>query len=169
MSAGAATLDRTATVSPTARPLIVGYGNTLRRDDGAGVLATELLEDDPSLAGVDVIAVHQLTPELAIDVGAASSVVFIDADGAGEAGAVVVRRVRRSSRARPRAAAGTSSHHVGPAELLALARELTGASPSAAVVAIGAADLGPGEGLTASVAAVMPEVVARVRELVGER
>jgi hydrogenase maturation protease len=168
MTAAIATAEPAPTV-PTGRPLIVGYGNTLRRDDGVGVRAAERLERDPRLAGVAVISVHQLTPELAVDIGAASFVVFIDADVEAEPGAVTVRRVPGSSRTRAGGRPGTTNHHVGPSELLALARELTGASPGAVTVGVGAADLGLGEGLSPSVEAALPAVVARVAEVVGAR
>jgi hydrogenase maturation protease len=75
----------------SARPLVIGYGNTLRRDDGVGVRVAELLAVDPRMEGADILAVHQLTPELAIDVGEATLVVFVDADPSVEPGAVEVR------------------------------------------------------------------------------
>ena len=37
----------------TRRPLVIGYGATLRRDDGVGVRVAELLAADPRLAGVE--------------------------------------------------------------------------------------------------------------------
>ena len=58
-------------VLQTSRPLVVGYGNPLRCDDAIGWRAALALADDPRLAGVDVLARHQLTPELAVDVAAA--------------------------------------------------------------------------------------------------
>ena len=59
--------------------LVIGYGNPLRGDDGAGWKAAELLAEDPRLAGAVVLARHQLTPELADDVSRASLVVLVDA------------------------------------------------------------------------------------------
>lgn len=144
----------------TRRPLVIGYGNTLRRDDGVGLRAAELLRVDPRLAEVDVLAVHQLTPELAVDIGAASFVVFVDADADGQPGVVSVHPVAGGS-------GSASTHHVGAAELLALARELTGGAPEAIAVGVGAADLEVGEGLSPDVEAVLPEVVDRVAELIA--
>jgi hydrogenase maturation protease len=59
--------------------LIIGYGNPLRSDDGVGWQAAELLTDDPRLADAQILACHQLTPELAEDVSRAGFVVLIDA------------------------------------------------------------------------------------------
>jgi hydrogenase maturation protease len=142
------------------RVLVIGYGNTLRRDDGVGVRAAELLRAEPRFADVHVLAVHQLTPELAMDIGAASLVIFVDADTAAEPGTVHVRAL---STAEPSAGgSGASSHHVGAAELVALARELMGATPDAVAIGIGVADLEMGEGLSPAVEAALPTVVETV-------
>jgi hydrogenase maturation protease len=148
------------------RVLVIGYGNTLRRDDGVGVCAAELLRADPRCAEVDVLAVHQLTPELALDIAAASLVVFVDADISAEPGAVLLQPLGSALEA-AESEPGASSHHVGTAELLALARELTGALPEAVGIAIGVADVELGEGLTPSVEAALPQVVDMVSELVA--
>jgi hydrogenase maturation protease len=144
-----------------ARPLVIGYGNTLRRDDGVGVRAAELLREDGRCADVDVLAVHQLTPELALDIGAASLVAFVDADVSAQAGAIRVQALPESGKGSS-AEPGASSHHVGADQLLALARELTGGRPAAFAVGIGPADLGLGEGLSATVEATLPQVVETV-------
>jgi hydrogenase maturation protease len=147
------------------RPIVIGYGNTLRRDDGVGVRVAELLAADARLAGADILAVHQLTPELAADIGGASLVVFVDADSSVTLGAVQVRRLTLD--AGTAAEPGSSSHRVGILELLGLARELTGRAPEAVVIAVGIADLEVGEGLSPEVEAALPAVVARVRGLLA--
>jgi hydrogenase maturation protease len=144
---------------------VIGYGNTLRRDDGVGVRVAGLLSADGRLAGADVLALHQLTPEVAIDVGGASFVVFVDADPSVAAGAVEVRPLALGSGTAGEP--GTSSHHVGIVELLGLARELTGRAPEAVAVAIGVADLELGGGLSPEVEAALPAVVERVRGLLA--
>ncbi|MFI5043071.1 MAG: hydrogenase maturation protease, partial [Acidimicrobiales bacterium] len=71
--------------------LVIGYGNTLRSDDGVGWHAAALLAEDPRLAGVEVLAVHQLTPELALDMSRATLVILIDAGADDPPGAIAVR------------------------------------------------------------------------------
>jgi hydrogenase maturation protease len=44
--------------------LLIGYGNTLRNDDGVGVRIAEIIAEE-NRPHVQVIATHQLTPELA--------------------------------------------------------------------------------------------------------
>jgi hydrogenase maturation protease len=146
--------------------LVIGYGNTLRRDDGVGVRAAELLQNDPRLAGAEVLTVHQLTPELAIDIGAAAFVVFIDADGGAPPGEVSVRPLAGSPSATSPGATGPSSHQVGAAELMALAAALGGGSPPAWIIGIGVADLELGEGLSPAAEAALPRVVEMVTDLV---
>jgi hydrogenase maturation protease len=151
--------------------LVLGYGNTLRRDDGVGVRAAELMAADPRFAGVEVLTAYQLTPELSLDIARASLVVFVDADVRGLPGAIEVRELGASGSAaghgsavgveadHQRADPGASSHHVGADEVMALARELSGASPRALAVGVGVADLELGEGLSAPVEAALPRVV----------
>jgi len=147
-------------------PLVIGCGNPLRRDDGVGVRVAELLAEDPRFGGVDVLAVHQLTPELAVDIGACSLVVFIDADVSAEPGAVTVRSLEVPS---PPSAVGPgpASHHVSATQILALAELLYGQAPRAFAVSVGVADLEMGEGLSAVVEASLPEIVDSVARLVA--
>lgn len=151
--------------------LVIGFGNTLRRDDGVGVRAAELLEADPRLEveGVEVQAAYQLLPEMALDFGAASLVVLVDADLRGLPGSIEVRPIGvDAARSDPdaRAEPGASSHHVGGGELVALATELTGHRPDAVHVGIGVADTELGEGLSPAVEGALPRVVDVVAGLV---
>jgi len=59
------------------RALVIGYGNTLRGDDGAGIRAAERLAG--RLPGVDVVTAHQLQPELAETISHYARVFFLDA------------------------------------------------------------------------------------------
>ena len=176
--------------------LVIGYGNTLRSDDGVGWHVAALLADDPRLAvdppvaadvqfaadsplaansrsgadlrlaGVEVLAVHQLTPELAVDMSRASLVILIDASVDDPPGAITVRPVTDDGDV-TRGAAGPSSHHVGPGELLAVARVLYGHAPVALTVSVGIAHMGAGESLSPDVAAVLPAAADAVVDLVA--
>ncbi len=59
--------------------LVIGYGNTLRGDDGAGCYVAERLCALNHEPGLKVLSLHQLTPELAQPVAEAGLVIFIDA------------------------------------------------------------------------------------------
>jgi hydrogenase maturation protease len=147
--------------------LVVCYGNPLRGDDALGWHASTLLAEDPRLAGATVIWRHQLTPDVAADIKDASLVILVDVNVTDEPGVVSVRRL---DAAEPGAAgsAGPSSHHVDPAELMALAKELWGSSPAVYVVSAGAATLEIGDGLSPVVEAALPAVVDAVAAIVAE-
>jgi hydrogenase maturation protease len=154
--------------------LIIGFGNTLRRDDGAGAVAARLLAVDARLRRdeVEVREAYQLLPEMSLDLAEVSLVVFVDADAAGLPGSVEVREIDPGTAARSDADArgepGASSHHVGGGELVALAATLTGQAPAAVAIGIGVADLGMGEGLSPVVEAALPKVVEIVVGLVED-
>lgn len=132
--------------------LIIACGNDLREDDGAGLLLAEQLERTWRSRLVDTrrIEVHQLTPELALEIARpeVATVVFVDTRAKPfclEAGEHQVQEPGRQAAPRmaapatsragkplrpavkvdPLSADGASSpslgHHLGPATLLAYA------------------------------------------------
>jgi hydrogenase maturation protease len=148
------------------RPLIIGYGNSLRSDDGVGWHVARARADDPRAAGIDVIAAHQLTPELAADLHLASRVVLVDAlaDLPGEPDPLPQGNCRISA-LDPGGATGPSSHHHTPTSLAALARELYGSVPPVTLVGVGIASLEPGDTLTEPVASALPAIVDLILDL----
>ena len=154
--------------------LILGYGNTLRRDDGAGAVTARLLAADPRLQRdeVEVREAYQLLPEMSMDLAEVSLAIFVDADAAGLPGSIEIHHIDPATAAREDADArnepGASSHHVGGGELVALAATLMGRAPEAVAVGIGVADLGMGEGLSPAVEAALPRVIDIVADLVEE-
>ena len=100
--------------------LIIGYGNTLRGDDGAGYRAAELLAENAAVCAVaEVLACRQLTPELAEKISRVQRVIFIDADSRLPAGKIEHREIQPDYRVN----AGIS-HHLNPAQLLGLSAVL---------------------------------------------
>ena len=152
--------------------LIIGFGNTLRRDDGAGAVAARLLAVDPRLdrPEVDVREAYKLLPEMSLDIAEATLVVFVDADMRGLPGSLEIHEIDPQTAARDDADArgepGASSHHVGGGELVALAATLAGRAPEAVAIGIGVADLEMGEGLSPAVESALPRVVDIVADLV---
>src|SRR5437879_921160 len=61
-----------------AHTLVVGYGNSLRRDDAVGLHVADAVWQ-LGLPGVRVISVQQLTPELAVALAEAPRAIFVDA------------------------------------------------------------------------------------------
>lgn len=155
------------------RSLVVGYGNPLRSDDGFGWHIAGRLATDPRLAGCLVFQRHQLTPELALDVGRAELVVLVDARSDAAPGAVAIEKVEvpdvtavASVGAGVVASSTTWSHHLDPAGLVGLARELYGRAGPVHVVSVGVQSVEVGEELSPPVAAAIELVVELVVRLV---
>lgn len=142
--------------------LIVGYGNPLRGDDALGeVAATQLAGQFGHDEHVQVLVVHQLTPELAETMAAYDAVIFVDARRRAPAGEVVVEEVRSAA-----GSASPFSHYVTPAELLALVRSLYGASPRLFLAGITGATFDVGQPLSRPVRDALPRLNETVAELV---
>ncbi len=136
--------------------LVIGYGNPLRSDDGLGHRAAEMMQNGQC----EVIAVHQLTPELAGEIALAERVAFVDASCAtnGREAGKVSRQALKSETLPP----SGLSHHVSPQSLLALAGRLYGHEPQAVLFTVEALSFDLGEKLTPPVEAALPELLQRV-------
>ena len=119
-------------MSSGSKALVIGYGNTLRRDDGVGPFVAGLLKPSP---GLHVITRHQLTPELAEPVSQADLVIFVDARADRTAGEIVMERVP------PRDS--TLIHQLGPGALLQWSLKLYGRTPEAILIGIGGESFDP--------------------------
>jgi hydrogenase maturation protease len=144
--------------------LVVGYGNSLRGDDGAGWHAAGRLAAEPRLAGTRVLARHQLVPELAVDVAEASLVVLVDATAVGDPGSILVRLVRPR-----RPAPGAFTHHLDPESLAGLAKDLYGAVPPIVLVSVAAGSFAVGDHLSDLLERALPDVVEVVADVVAGR
>ncbi len=137
--------------------LIIGYGNTLRADDGLGPhIAAELAA--LRLPGVRVLSVPQLLPELAAELAEARRVVFVDACAAPREGVQVTRL-------EPVVLTEFRAHGSDPATLLGLARSLYGRMPTAWLVAVAGYDFGMREGLSALAEQHAIQAQAQILEL----
>ncbi len=138
--------------------LVIGYGNELRGDDGIGPhLARAVAER--GWPGVQALAVHQLTPELAEAIADAELVVFVDARCGKGAEAVAVRRIEA-------AGSGSTGHRSDPSALLALSHELFGGTPAVWLVTVCGAAFEHGNELSAAALAACPRALERIAALV---
>jgi hydrogenase maturation protease len=145
------------------RVLVIGYGNTLRTDDGAGRRIAERLAADERLAGATVIQTHQLAPELALDISAADVLVLVDAGSGPPAGSFTIDVLQPAGRP----AATPWSHHLEPAGLVALAGALYGHVPTVHLVTVGIESVDVGDRVSPAVEAVLPRVVDAIAALVA--
>ncbi|MFO0798665.1 MAG: hydrogenase maturation protease [Gemmataceae bacterium] len=124
--------------------LLVGVGNTLRRDDGAGAAVVNHFAGHH---GCRVRVVHQLLPELVEELARCGRVVFVDA--------AVNRTEVQLVRLSPSARLPGVGHTGDPGWLLGLCEALHGRSPEGWLLAVPAFELGFGEGLSAATAAAV--------------
>ncbi len=173
--AGTTPETRPSRAEPAAGVLIVGYGNEMCGDDVVGLLATSRMSGDARFGGATILAVRQLTPELADDMRGAGLVILVDAEADRVPATIAIRHL--AGRRAPsgveghgadgaRAAGASTSHHVDPSALAALARELWGAEPEVVVVSVGAIALELGDDPTPAVVAAVPRVVDEVALIV---
>ncbi len=138
--------------------LIIGYGNTLRGDDGVGYRAAEMLAENATVCAVaEVLACRMLTPELAEKISRVQRVIFLDADSRLPTGKIEHRELVPDYHINP-----GLSHHLNPTQLLGFASVLYDKMPAKA------------EGLFMGatsfdfVDCLSPEVEAGLRVLMGE-
>ena len=139
------------------RLLIIGYGNPLRGDDGAGPAVAELVRQ--SRPEAEIIISHQMTPEMADAISRADLVVFVDAAAEGAAGEI--RRVN----VEPAPNAPAFSHEATPGALLHMAAVLYGHAARGVLYSIAGANFELGEGLSWEVALSVREVAGAIIRL----
>lgn len=130
--------------------LVIGYGNTLRRDDGAGIALAEAIAEQWRAQGQPVClrTAQQLTPELAIELAGdgVAAVIIVDAAITPSGDGIEFRRLH------PETSSPSLGHHLNPAALLAYARLFRPTLPPVWIVTIGGHDFGVGEGFSPDVA-----------------
>ena len=135
--------------------LVIGVGNTLRRDDGLGPFIVSSL---PPIDGVLTLAVHQLTADLIEQVSRAKRVLFIDASTVDEQ--IAVRQITEQS--------ASLGYVFGPAALLDLARAIHGRAPEGWLLPVPGYDFDFGEELSSKAAAVVPTAKAVVLNWIND-
>lgn len=133
------------------RCLILACGNTTRSDDGVGPFLAEWAENRfRNNASVRVVSRQQWTPELAEEVAAADSVLFVDSSADSPPGRVRLIPVEAKD-------GNAATHHVGAHELLALTHALYGSRIAhAMLLTVGAGSTEFGETFSECVEAALP-------------
>ena len=141
--------------------LVIGYGNTLRGDDAAGVKAAELIaRHHPEF---EYIYLHQLVPELAEQIGEYDIVFFIDAqkDITQPNARLVVPSIEADQ---PR------THFISPESLLSLSQQLFQRIPSKAyVIGIPASQFEFSEELSAQTEQGVIDCVTLVEQIIRKQ
>ncbi|MEA5418013.1 hydrogenase maturation protease [Spirulina sp. CCNP1310] len=136
--------------------LLIGYGNTLRCDDGVGQAIAQTVADW-QIPHLQVEACHQLTPELALTLALVERVWFIDAYAVPEPALhhpVIIQPIQADDHLTP------LGHHLTPPLLLSLTKQLYGRIPEASWLLIPAGDFSFGEHFSAMTQQAMEEAIA---------
>ena len=136
--------------------LIIGYGNTLRGDDAAGVKAAELISmRHPEIT---CVVMHQLVPELSEQITECDTVFFIDAQqGITQP---TVRLMKPGMEADQ-----PHTHFISPESLLSLSQQLYQRTPSKAyIIGIPATEFEFSETLSAQTENAVHECVTVVEK-----
>lgn len=120
--------------------LVIGYGNDLRSDDGAGRVVADRI-DAMDLREVEVRSVSQLTPELALEIAKFDTVVFVDAS-------IDVAETTTTAVTAGTTAPSAMTHFSSPEALLGMTASVGAVPTRAFAVSIPVADLGLGLELT---------------------
>ena len=129
--------------------LIIGYGNTLREDDGAGIQLAHQLEQlcrDLALPA-RLITAHQLLPEHALDIAASdiTTVFFADTRAVPSIQAAPTVEITPLT---PQPDSPGLGHHLTPITLLLYAGQLYGHCPPAWLITVPGLNFGHGESLS---------------------
>jgi hydrogenase maturation protease len=147
--------------------LVLGVGNTLCADDGAGVHVVEMLSRDESLEGRGIVFLDGGTIALSLlpEIQNASAVIVVDAAEIGaEPGAV--RSFEGADMDAQLRGKKRTAHEVAVGDLFAAAEFSGSLPPRRALIAIQPASTSLGLDPTAPVRAAIPQACAEARRLI---
>jgi hydrogenase maturation protease len=118
------------------KTLLIGYGNSLREDDGFGVFVARALENDERYERIEAL---QLTPELAETIANYEKTIFVDINVEAPIGVFAVPILQSED---------VFAHTLSPRSLIAMARKLYGAQTEYLIFSAGGGSFGYAENLT---------------------
>ena len=137
--------------------LVIGYGNTLRGDDGVGPRVAEAV-GSLCLPGVHTLICQQLSPEHADLISQADTVIFVDA-------AVDAPKEVQLRPLEPNESFQLFAHAADPRTMLALARDVFGHAPKAWWLTIAAVQMEFGEKLSPETQHGLKDAVGKILQL----
>jgi len=139
---------------------VIGYGNTLRGDDGVGPRVAEAL-GELDIPGVRSLVCPMLTPELADPISRAHTVIFVDAavDAPDE---VQLRKLE------PNESSQLMAHAADPRTMLALSRDVFSHTPRAWWLTIPAVKMDFCEELSPQARRGFWEAMEKIRSICGQ-
>ncbi|MDJ0651213.1 MAG: hydrogenase maturation protease [Xenococcaceae cyanobacterium MO_188.B19] len=142
-----------------AKSLIIGYGNSLRSDDGIGVRVAEIVADW-HLPAVRSLCLHQLTPELAADLAEVDLAIFVDAGETPDTDTVKLHSLK------PLDSTELRSHFSDPRAILSLTQAIYGKCPPAWWVIVPGVDFQLGDRLSPVAQEGISQALIHIKNLI---
>ena len=148
------------------RVVVLGVGNIIHRDDGAGVHALRRLQDDPRVSSeVEFVDGGVRGLEILADVAGCSRLLLLDAIEVGEPPGTIVRLTGENLKGLPGA---SNVHQLAVADLLATLPLISESPIEVVLLGIQPAETGWGTELSDSVASNLQELVEAAAEQLQE-
>ncbi len=141
--------------------LVIGYGNTLRNDDGAGQVVAEKVANW-NVPGLRSLCLHQLYPELATEMAEVELVIFVDVYPAATTQPVKVSPLE------PLSSNLIRSHFSDPRVLLNLTQSLYSCCPEAWWILIPGENFEVGDRLSSVAEKGVSQALIQIRNLIPE-
>lgn len=151
---------------PRAPVLVLGIGNELARDDGVGVIAARVLQQERLPDGVEVVEGGAGGFDLVFELEGRRRAIIIDAADMG-APPGTVRGFALDDVETELVTLHASLHQVGLPDVLEIAR-LVGPLPDVWIIGVQPKEVLPGFGLSPEVGRAIPEIVRKVREALAD-
>lgn len=140
------------------KSLVIGYGNSLRSDDGIGLEVAQIVAGW-ELPEVRSLCQHQLTPELAAELAQVDLAIFVDACQSADKSAVEVHSLEPSN------SVDFKSHFSNPEAILGLTQALFGKCPQARWVIVPGTNFELGESLSPLAKLGIKQALKQIRNL----
>jgi hydrogenase maturation protease len=142
--------------------LVIGYGNSLRRDDAIGVMIADAVESwsDPKIR---TIKVPQLTPELCAELTCSERAIFVDARVDRPEAGVLCEEIVASGDGQ-----SASIHAIDPRWLVSLTLAVYGRCARCWMVSLPTEDHGFGEGRSVLAERSIPDALAMIERLIDD-
>ena len=144
------------------RTIVIGYGNTLRSDDGIGPRVAQRVARLVHTPRTMVLVRQVLTPDLAGVINGFDRGVFIDASAVESPGSIRERWILP-----PPSASPATVHSLEVADLLALCQAAYDCAPETILITVGGRSFELGEELSLEIKRTIPLIVKRTLELAG--
>ena len=143
------------------KSLVIGYGNSLRSDDGIGIRVAEIVSSW-QLPEINSLALAQLTPEIAADLSKVDLVIFVDACSTTDTNTVKLSNLKPANQTQIR------SHLSNPQALLSLTQTLYGKCPQAWALLVPGVNFQIGDRLSAVAETGIDRALIQIKNLVTE-